>query len=93
MTPAQSSFPSPKGEKLAKRWKLCRKCDEMKELSDFARDRSKASGRKSICKLCDREKARRYYATNREAVLARVRASLGPRTPLANRRITRKGVR
>jgi hypothetical protein len=54
--------------------KLCRKCDEVKELSEFARDRSKAFGRKSVCKACDRAKAQRYYVTNREAILARARA-------------------
>lgn len=36
----------------------------------LARDRSKASGRKSMCKVCDREKARRYCEANRERKLA-----------------------
>jgi hypothetical protein len=40
----------------------------------FAVDRSKRCGIKSICKACDREKARRYYAENREKVIARVAA-------------------
>jgi hypothetical protein len=31
----------------------------------FARDRSKPSGHKSICKACDREKSRRYYEADR----------------------------
>jgi hypothetical protein len=43
-------------------------------LSEFALDGSKASGRKSWCKACDRDKARRLYAENRERVIARVQA-------------------
>jgi hypothetical protein len=37
-------------------------------------DRSKASGRKSVCKECDAAKSRAYYAENRERVIARVSA-------------------
>jgi hypothetical protein len=33
-------------------------------------DRSKASGRSSLCRECDRIRAREYYAANRERVLA-----------------------
>ena len=36
----------------------------------FAPDGSKASGFKSICRDCDCEKLRRYYAANRERKLA-----------------------
>jgi hypothetical protein len=32
----------------------------------FARDKSKANGRKSICKDCDRQKSRAYYAEHNE---------------------------
>jgi hypothetical protein len=42
-------------------------------LSQLARDASKASGFKSICKACDREKSRRYYEKKRERVIARVK--------------------
>ena len=38
-------------------------------MSEFAPDRSKASGHKSHCKRCDNAKSRRYYAANRERVL------------------------
>jgi hypothetical protein len=31
-------------------------------VGEFYRDKSKASGRKSICKRCDSEKAKQYYA-------------------------------
>jgi hypothetical protein len=50
--------------------KTCSKCGEALRIREFARDRSKASGRKSHCKACDREKARRYYEANRERKLA-----------------------
>jgi hypothetical protein len=53
---------------------ICRRCGESRRISEFARDRSKTSDRKSICKRCDRLKARRYYQENREAVIARVSA-------------------
>ena len=54
--------------------KSCTKCGEARTLDEFPRDRSKGSGRKSICKECDREKARGYYQANRETVLARMSA-------------------
>jgi hypothetical protein len=50
----------------------CPKCGELRKIIEFARDRSKASGRKSHCKVCDNAKARRYYEVNRERVIARV---------------------
>ncbi|MGH2610649.1 MAG: hypothetical protein ACRDHF_16325 [Tepidiformaceae bacterium] len=37
--------------------------------SSFAADRSKAGGRKSICRECDREKSKRYYHANRDRIL------------------------
>ncbi len=50
----------------------CYRCRRSLGPEDFARDRSKASGRASICRECDRAKARAYYRANRERVLARV---------------------
>lgn len=50
--------------------KTCPKCERELLIGEFARDRSKASGHKSICKACDREKSRRYYEANRERKLA-----------------------
>jgi hypothetical protein len=41
--------------------RTCPRCDETKPETGFAKDATKASGRKSHCKACDREKARRYY--------------------------------
>ena len=52
----------------------CPGCLETKPVGEFAVDRHKASGRKSRCKACDREKARAYYLANRERVLKRVKA-------------------
>ena len=54
--------------------KFCGSCERELGLAQFAVDRSRPSGRKSLCKRCDREKARRYYEANRERVLARVKA-------------------
>lgn len=52
----------------------CFRCGERKAAGEFYADKSKASGRKSICKACDLEKSRRYYEANRERVAARNRA-------------------
>lgn len=54
--------------------KSCSNCDEALELDEFPRDRSKGDGRKSICKACDRAKAKAYYEANREQVLERASA-------------------
>jgi hypothetical protein len=54
--------------------KRCPRCDRDLPQAEFARDASKASGHKSWCKACDREKSRRYYEQNREKVIARVSA-------------------
>jgi hypothetical protein len=39
-------------------------------------DRNRSSGRKSICRLCDNLKSRRYYEQNRDRVLTRIRARI-----------------
>ena len=57
----------------------CYACGEHKPVDEFPRDASKASGRASICRACDREKGRRYYHANRDRVLARYKASRVPR--------------
>ena len=49
----------------------CYACVEDRPLGEFSRDRSKASGRASICRACDALKGRRYYQANRDKVLAR----------------------
>ena len=65
MTPAVDISPS-----NASPPKSCTKCGEDLRIEEFARDKTKANGRKSICKACDREKSRRYYEANRERKLA-----------------------
>jgi hypothetical protein len=40
----------------------------------FPKDKSKASGYKSLCKPCDSAKGREYYEQNREAKIAAVRS-------------------
>lgn len=52
----------------------CYRCSEERPVDEFAVDRSKGSGRKSICKACDNAKARRYYEANRDKVRARQNA-------------------
>jgi hypothetical protein len=42
--------------------KQCPRCLRSLPPAEFARDRTKASGHKSICKGCDRVKSRAYYA-------------------------------
>lgn len=50
--------------------KLCRACDTVKPVEEFARRGDRPSGRVSKCKACDRAKASRYYAENRDKRVA-----------------------
>jgi hypothetical protein len=52
----------------------CYSCEALLPIGNFARDQSKGSGFKSICRRCDREKSRRYYLANRERKLAEANA-------------------
>jgi hypothetical protein len=54
--------------------KVCPRCKVDKPLADFPCDKSKASGRATLCRVCDNLKSKRYYAANRERVIARVQA-------------------
>jgi hypothetical protein len=54
--------------------KRCPICKQDKEATEFYLDRSKPSGLRSPCKLCDLQKSKAHYAANRERVIARVRA-------------------
>jgi hypothetical protein len=56
----------------------CYRCGEERPLEEFAKDASKASGRKGLCKPCDNAKSADYYARNRDKVIARVIARRGP---------------
>jgi hypothetical protein len=55
--------------------KRCGKCGLVKHVEDFGRRSDRPCGRKSLCRVCDRRKARRYYVANRDAVLARQAAA------------------
>jgi hypothetical protein len=55
----------------------CYRCRKDKPAAEFARDKSKGSGYKSICKSCDRERSAAYYSQNAERVIARVRRRQG----------------
>jgi hypothetical protein len=58
--------------------KKCGRCGETRPLREFVTDENKRMGHGSICKLCDREKSREYYAAHRQAVLARAAARRPP---------------
>jgi hypothetical protein len=45
--------------------RTCYSCLADLPAEEFALDRSKGSGRKSICKACDRDKSRRRYVATR----------------------------
>ena len=46
-------------------WARCYSCKRLRGDEEFAPDPSKSLGRKSICRACDREKARLYYLAKR----------------------------
>ena len=50
--------------------KTCAKCGIEKELSEFSKDRSLKSGRRSDCKECRRSYYKEYYAKNQEKLVA-----------------------
>jgi len=52
----------------------CYRCGEEKPRSEFYADSRKACGRKSICKPCDLEKSKEYYAEHRVEKLERYAA-------------------
>ncbi|WP_141279348.1 hypothetical protein [Pseudonocardia hydrocarbonoxydans] len=53
----------------------CPTCSTTKPREAFAVDRSKASGHKSACKLCDAASSRAYDAAHLDARRARQRAA------------------
>jgi hypothetical protein len=50
--------------------RVCPGCHVLTEESGFARDRGKASGHRSYCRDCDRQRARGWYARNRDELYA-----------------------
>jgi hypothetical protein len=50
--------------------RVCPGCHVLTEEAGFARDRSKTSGHRSYCRDCDRQRARGWYARNRDELYA-----------------------
>lgn len=53
--------------------KQCTKCKEVKDLTEFGKDKSMKDGLYSSCLVCKREDKRIYRENNREKVLERLR--------------------
>lgn len=85
---ATVSLSPPVAVKSEQKW--CSGCARALPVDGFARDKSKASGRKSICRACDRAKSRRYYEQNRERKLAYM-AERAARLRAAKRRTRKPG--
>ena len=54
--------------------KVCSKCGDAKLFSEFGRDPKGRSGLRSVCRVCDAERARSYQQANKECVRARAKA-------------------
>ena len=48
--------------------KTCTKCEEVKKLDEFTRNRAHKDGYRSECKACNNERAAKYYAANLEKI-------------------------
>lgn len=46
--------------------KTCGTCRQSKPIADFNRKAARPDGRQEVCRACNRESSRRYYAENRE---------------------------
>lgn len=53
--------------------KTCNNCKELKNVSEFNKDKSKKDGLHTFCKNCRRKKNREYAAKNREAAQKRAK--------------------
>lgn len=51
---------------LYKGMKKCYTCQSFKDETDFNRNKGKKDGLNSICKVCSRERSKRYYCDNRD---------------------------
>jgi len=51
--------------------KVCKKCEEEKELDDFHKLFQSADGHRSICKKCACATTRKYNADNKEEIAAK----------------------
>jgi hypothetical protein len=52
----------------------CSRCKTLTAETGFSVDRSKASGRRSYCRECDRQRRKAYYAEHREELYAQRQA-------------------
>lgn len=59
--------------------KRCGRCKQSRPLTEFNRRRASRDGLHSICRDCNRAKARAYYSLNREAHIRRIVAAKGER--------------
>jgi hypothetical protein len=52
--------------------KKCSKCDEIKPLNEFNKNKTKKNGVSSLCKLCHSEYRKKHYLDNKDKVLKQV---------------------
>ena len=50
--------------------KACPRCKEIKQLTEFYKDKARKDGRSPYCKSCRKKATRRYYHANKEARLS-----------------------
>lgn len=60
--------------------KTCSKCKQEKDLSEFNKNRCKADGHSTLCRVCHGEHNRAYYAINGERQRKQIRAANARRT-------------
>ena len=54
--------------------KVCRKCSQSKELSDFYKNKASKDGLRNACKECTSIQSRAYNASNKESIAATKKA-------------------
>jgi len=50
--------------------KICNKCNSVKSISDFHKDKSKSDGYKNYCKLCQKAYSSKFYSENRDKIIS-----------------------
>jgi len=55
--------------------KTCSSCGSLKLIDDFYLRSSSSDGRQSLCKPCDKERHRKYWAKNKKRLLANAKKS------------------
>lgn len=71
--------------------KLCRKCGETKPGSEFSRDITLPGGLRSICKICDKTRAKEYFERNREYRLKALRKNKEKKQKISAAMATKSG--